>query len=379
MKRNAGFSLIELLVAMAITVIIVLVALDALTQAQHASEGVSMMSDMVENLRAGMDNMTQDLVLAGSGIPTGGISIPAGGGPAINRPSPTGFAYTFVDQTNAPLTAIPAVDPGFQLGPTIDGAPGAANTDMVTVIYADNLTFGPLNPPIGVPLSLNAINDPTAVAPSQPCNGTIDPSGNGAYVTFDTNCITLPTAGNGAIVPGDLIMFSNPQGNTIECVTSVNTATNTLNFSAGAPDLYGLNATAGIDATGTMKNLMVGGSYPQTFATRIWMITYYLDNTNPASPRLMRQVNFNPAKPVAESIEGLQIAFNFVNGNPLCGAVCTNQPVPPAGMNANQMMSVNLFLAARSEKPFSWTQKYFRNNLSSQISLRGLAFFNQYN
>ena len=35
MKRNAGFSLIEMLVAVAVTVIIVLVALDALTQAQH--------------------------------------------------------------------------------------------------------------------------------------------------------------------------------------------------------------------------------------------------------------------------------------------------------------------------------------------------------
>ncbi len=371
MKRNAGFSLIEMLVAVAITVVIVLVALDALTQAQHASEGVSLMSNMVENLRAGMDNMSQDLVLAGSGIPTGGISIPAGGGPAINRPSPAGFAYTFVDQTPAPLTALPAVDPGFTLGPAIQGP-----SDMITVLYADNLTYGPLVPQ--VPLNANAINDPGAVAPSQACNGTIDPSGNGAFVKFDPLCVTLPAVGNGAIAPGDLIMFSNAQGNTIECVTSVSLGTNTLNFAAGDP--YGLNATAATYASGTMKQLETGpGVYPPTFATRIWMVTYYLDNTNPAGPRLMRQVNFNPARPIAESIEGLQIAFNFVNGNPLCGAACTNQPVPPVGMSANQMMSANLFLAARSEKPFSWTKKFFRNNLSSQISLRGLAFHNNYN
>ncbi|MGH9827916.1 MAG: prepilin-type N-terminal cleavage/methylation domain-containing protein, partial [Blastocatellia bacterium] len=97
MRRNAGFSLLEMLVAVAVTVIVVMVSLDALTQAQHATEGVSLMSNMTENLRAGMDYMSQDLVLAGSGIPTGGISIPTGGGPAINRPSPIGFAYTFVD------------------------------------------------------------------------------------------------------------------------------------------------------------------------------------------------------------------------------------------------------------------------------------------
>jgi len=369
MRQNAGFSLLEMLVAVAITVIIVVVALDALTQAQHASEGVSLMSDMVENLRAGMDNMSQDLVLAGSGIPTGGISIPTGGGPAINRPSPVGAPPAA--QTFAGLTAIPAVDPGWTLGPAIQGP-----SDMVTVIYADSLTYGPLAPQVS--LDANAINDPAAVAPSQACNGTIDPSGNGAFVKFDTNCITLPAVGNGAIAPGDLIMFTNAQGNTIECVTTVNTGTNTLDFAAGDP--YGLNGTAGTYGSGTMKQLESGpGVYPPTFATRIWMVTYYLDNTNPAGPRLMRQVNFNPAKPIAESIEGLQIAYNFVNGNPLCGAACTNQPVPPAGMSANQMMSANLFLAARSERPFSWTKKYFRNNLSSQISLRGLAFHNNYN
>ncbi|MGH9866475.1 MAG: hypothetical protein ACRD4H_13785, partial [Candidatus Acidiferrales bacterium] len=333
---------------------------------------------MTENLRAGMDYMSQDLVLAGSGIPTGGISIPTGGGPAINRPSPIGFAYTFVDGAGVPLTAFPALDPGFQLGPTISGAGPASRTDMVTVIYADNLSFGPLNLPVGLPLNANAINDPTAVAPSQPCNGKMDLTGNGAFVTFDNKCIQLPAAGNGAFAPGDLIMFSNSQGNTIECVTGVNVGTNTLNFAVGDP--YGLNATAGIDATGTIKQLeSAPGAYPPTTATRIWMVTYYLDNTNPLNPKMMRRVNFNAPSTVAESIEGLQIAYNFVNGNPLCGAVCSNQPVPPVGMTANQMMSANLFLAARSDKQFTWTKHYFRNNLTSQISLRGLAFFNQYN
>ncbi|MGH9711214.1 MAG: hypothetical protein ACRD37_11780, partial [Candidatus Acidiferrales bacterium] len=197
-------------------------------------------------------------------------------------------------------------------------------------------------------------------------------------VTFDPACIQLPAAGNGAIAPGDLIMFSNSQGNTIECVTGVNVGTNTLNFAVGDP--YGLNATAGIDATGTIKQLeSAPGAYPPTTATRIWMVTYYLDNTNPLNPKMMRRVNFNAPSTVAESIEGLQIAYNFVNGNPLCGAVCSNQPVPPVGMTANQMMSANLFLAARSDKQFTWTKHYFRNNLTSQISLRGLAFFNQYN
>lgn len=363
MRKNAGFTLVELLVAVAITIIIVAISLNALNQGQHASEAISLMSNMTENLRAGMDQIQHDMILAGSGIPIGGISIPNGAGPAINEPSPAGDAYTFPAGT----TAIAPVTPGNQLGPLISGG---VNSDMVTLIYADNQTFGPLNPP--VPLSTNFINDPGAVAPTQACNGTIDPAGLSA--TFDAACVVF-NVGNGAVAPGNLIMFSNAQGNTLEYVTSVNGQT--MNFAAGDP--YNLNGRAGAAPSGTIDQLQSSpGVYPPTTATRIWMVTYYLDNTNPSGPRLMRQVNFYPARPVAESIEGLEITYNFVNGA-VCGAACSNQPVPPPGMNANQMMSANIFLGARADKAFSWTNQTFRSNLVSQISFRGLVFQDQFN
>ncbi len=358
-RRNAGFTLVELLIAVTITIAIVGVSLDALNEGQRASEAISLMSDLTENLRAGMDQLQHDMVLAGSGIPVGGISIPNGTGPAINEPSPTGDAYTFP----AGSTAIAAVTPGHLLGPLISGT---ENSDMITVIYADNQTFGPLSP--AVPLSANFINDPTAVSPDQPCNGSINSTGTSA--TFDPTCIVFDT-GNGQVAAGDLIMFSNSLGNTLEYVTSV--SGQTMNFASGDP--YKLNGRAGAaPAAGTMDQLQSSpGTYPPTTATRIWMVTYYLDNTNPSGPRLMRQVNFFPAEPVAESIEALWITYNFVNGT-ACGATCSNQPIPPAGMTANQMMSANIFLGARADKTFSWTKQTFRSNLVSQISLRGLAF-----
>jgi prepilin-type N-terminal cleavage/methylation domain-containing protein len=361
MKKDAGFSLIELLVAMAITVIIILVSLDALTQAQHASEGVTLMSNMTENLRAGMNYISRDLVMAGTGVPTGGISIPNGSGVPVNRPGPAGmpaFPNTY--------TAIPAITPGWTLGPNIEGP-----TDVVTIMYADNVTFPPLN------LALNGrfIFDPAPPAPTIPCNGTID--SNGAFVTFDVNCVNI-AAGSAGIAPGDLIMFSNSLGNTIQCVTSVNGQT--VNFAPSPADPYNLNSRTASDPNGTIKQLQTSpGNYPPTTATRIWMITYFLDNSNPNNPRLMRQVNFHPAEPVAETIEHFQVTYNFVTpGAAPCGAPCSNQPVPPAGFTANQMESANLFLAARSDQPFSWTHQYFRDNLVSQVSLRGLAFFNNY-
>lgn len=362
-KRSAGFTLVELLVAVTITIAIVAISLDALNQGQHASEAISLMSDLTENLRAGMDQVQHDMVLAGSGIPVGGISIPNGVGPAINEPSPAGDAYTFP----AGSTAIAAVTPGHLLGPLISGV---VNSDMITVIYADDETFGPLVPP--VTLSANFINDPGAVAPDHPCSGTINATGTSA--TFDATCVVFDV-GNGAIAAGDLIMFSNSLGNTLEYVTSV--SGQTMNFAAGDP--YKLNGrAAGAPTAGTMDQLQSApGTYPPTTATRIWMVTYYLDNTNPAGPRLMRQVNFFPAEPVAESIEALWITYNFVNGT-VCGATCSNQPIPPAGMTANQMMSANIFLGARADKTFSWTKQTFRNNLVSQVSLRGLVFTNQF-
>jgi hypothetical protein len=39
---------------------------------------------------------------------------------------------------------------------------------------------------------------------------------------------------------------------------------------------------------------------------------------------------------------------------------------------------VNVTLSARSRLPFSSTKKYFRNSLSTQVSLRGMAFVNEY-
>ena len=76
MKREAGFSLIELLVAVAILVTIVGATLAALSQGLQATQGVTLMADTQENLRAGLNYMVRDLVQAGEGIPQGGIPLP---------------------------------------------------------------------------------------------------------------------------------------------------------------------------------------------------------------------------------------------------------------------------------------------------------------
>jgi len=343
MKRETGVTLVELLVAITITLVVMATTLGAFTDALRANESVVQLADMTDNLRAGMNLMVGDFIQTGAGIPTGGIPIPAGGLP-INRPSPPGMAYTF----GVGATSLASISPGPSMGPAVSfpDATTSPPTDIVTILYADNT----------IPLNTLPLVSITATGSQM----VVDPS------------IDIVN-GDSAIRPGDLIMFSNAQGNALQMVTSV-TAPNRVNFATGDP--FGLNQRT--DPAGTIRQIqapMGSGTYPPTTATRVWMASYYLDTTtDPAYTRLVRQVNFNTPQPVGEIFEHLQVTYNFVDGvtNP------SNQRTVPAGLSAHQIRAVNLFLAARSHSAHSKTGKHFRNNLATQVSLRSLAYVNRY-
>ena len=75
-KRQQGFTMIELLVAMGVTVVVLLGAVLAFRESVQVNSNVTQSSDINDNLRAGMNFMVQDVIQAGTGIPTGGIAIP---------------------------------------------------------------------------------------------------------------------------------------------------------------------------------------------------------------------------------------------------------------------------------------------------------------
>ena len=60
--------------------VILAATMGTLTDAIHATEGVTLMADTQENLRAGMNYIVRDLVQAGEGLPQTGITIPNTGG-----------------------------------------------------------------------------------------------------------------------------------------------------------------------------------------------------------------------------------------------------------------------------------------------------------
>jgi type II secretory pathway pseudopilin PulG len=373
-SKQAGFSLIELLVSIGVTTVILGATLLAFKDAANTQRGVSYSADMNDNLRAGLNLIQQDLILAGTGIPTGGIPIP-------NNPNSAGTCNTDLPPNRPTLTGtltfpqcnfvIPAIEPGSALGPLITapdavtGNPSNPNsfTDIITVMYADNTL---------------AINNDTINSTSCP-GGSITAAGDA--VTFDITCQSLNPSTGVTVNPGDLIMFSNAKGNALQTVTSV--SGQTIRMAAG--DAFNLNGRT--DPQGTIKQLQntdssgnPNGTYPPTTATRIWMVTYYLDNiTDPAHVRLVRRVNFDPTPlaqlAVGETLENMQFTYNYVDGvtNP------SNQVGVPSGYSENQIRSVNVFLGARSNYFDQQRRRYTRVNLQTQVSLRSMAYRNRYN
>ena len=334
--EEQGFNLVEFMVSTLVTLIVLGETVGALSHALRANESVTLLADSNQNLRAGTNFLSRDLLQAGTGIPTGGIPIPSGNGSVpIKRPSPPGLAYTFPTD----LGVLPAVTPGAGLGPVVNGR----NTDIITLLYAD-----------------------PSLALSQAPLAAIAPDGSNMTVAAGTP-INDPS---NRILPGDLIMFSNAVGNAIQEVTR----TDGQRVFFEATDISRLNQPNAPE--GTILLLQSSpGVFPPTTATRITMVTYYIDTTTEAGiPRLVRRVNHNPGRSLAGTMETLDLSYDLVDGvtNP------TRVKVPVAPNTPHQIRKVNLHLGVRSDVESSQSDRFLRNQVNTQVSLRSLAFVDRY-
>jgi len=333
-QHEAGFTLAETLIAMALTAIVISAAIETFNRAIDLFGTSRRVSETDETLQAAMSMMVRDFIQTGRGVPLGGIPIPSGNGAtAIVRPGPG--ALTFA----AGLTTVPAISPGGGLGPSVIGA----QTDIVNLFYADQ--------------TLNLSQFPLAAI-----------SANGQTITVDPG---TPITGPTGIQIGDLILISNPLGNALGMVTSLPGG---QQFVMAPGDPLGLNQPNA--PSGTILNLQSGlGVYPPTTATRIMMITYYIDNvTDPTTPRLVRQINARAPLAIALGAENLQLSYDFVDG----AANPANQKDTPAGNSPNQIRKVNLFVSSRSLDMSPHTRDYFRNAMGTEIGLRSLSYVNRY-
>jgi prepilin-type N-terminal cleavage/methylation domain-containing protein len=332
---ESGFTLAEMLIAMMLTLIVLSAAIETLTRTMSMTGTARLISETNHGLQAGTSLMVRDIMQTGQGIPLGGIPLPSGvGADPVYRPGPDGLTFDSGAET------VPAISPGNELGPTLLGVA----TDVVTVLYADR----------------------TLALDSKPL---VTIAADGTTMTVDN---AVPVTGSNGLKAGDLILFTNPNGNALQMVTTTPTS-QVVEFQDNDPMRMNQRSAP----LGTLLNLKDPdtGAFPQTTALRVFMISYFVDLPDGSDlPRLVRRVNMGDKLAIAMGVENLQVTYDFVDGttNP------TNVEDVPSGNSPNQIRKVNLFVAARSQDVDPQTHEYFRNSMATQVGLRSLSFVDRY-
>jgi hypothetical protein len=125
-------------------------------------------------------------------------------------------------------------------------------------------------------------------------------------------------------------------------------------------------------ASGNLNSIKAGGN-SITSATRINVVTYYIDNSNASHPKLMRAANATPPQVIVEDLENLQFTFDlydFTNNTESSNQTTTGSP--------NQIRAVNISIGGRSAAMMPRTRHYYRFSIVSKVNVRNNTFRNRY-
>jgi prepilin-type N-terminal cleavage/methylation domain-containing protein len=377
MSREHGFTLAELMISMTVTLIAVGAALTTFSQGLIMNDTGTQLSDANQNLRAGANQVLQDLKQAGRVIGAGGIPVPTGAGvTAFNRPGPAGtvpFPLTFslvLDPSNP--SNLPSISTGYTLGPTVNNEA----TDVITIMTVDEFMPSIQTPP-AVPAAPSSIE------------GTIAP--NGQSVTLPATSQWLlgdPANLTPAMRVGDLVLFSNPNGLAIHTITSTDATHIYFGLSPNVNDWFNFNQFNAPMVPLMLIKLPLNTTSPwtqQTTMFRVQMITYYVDcvplvcTAAGATPLLMKVMNNWAPQALSGVVEDLNFTYDLVDGvtNPTS---VTSLPYTLAGItyNSNQIRKVNVHMGVRSEFMSRPLHDYIRNHVNTAVDIRNLASVNRY-
>ncbi len=367
MKSNAqrGFSLMELLIGMAVGLVVLGAATSLFKTGMDATNFVEQRGDMEEDARAALNLIAKDASMAGSGLPSGGLTLPYGGastGVSLFAVDQSGKAWlnnnhyvnglvNGVNVNNYMYGIIPGAGNGMEKGgPALIPATNTA-ADEATFVYVD-YSF-PLNqytftvnangveidnvaPPVGAPPGFPAIQSPTG------------------------------------LVLGDLLLISQNQSYAVVEITGINPGGTTITFAAG--DALNINQPGA--ASGNLKYLQQNGGGSTAVAYRIYAVTYFVEvPANGQLPRLMRQVNGQTPVPVADNIIALTFNYDLCTATPVAGCAGQSNPIA-AGYSPNQIEKVNITVEGQS--PTSYGNKSRSTALATSVSTRNLTFKNRY-
>lgn len=379
--RQDGFTLTELLFSTAITLIVLATAMQTFQNALTLNQTATLISDSNQNLRAGTNTLVRELMQAGRGIPTGGVSIPSGAGSApINRPAPPGQAFVF---DNVASTSLPSIITGNRLGPTITNS----TTDVVTFLAVDPTSYVTYQVN-GVPDDLILNANPLGPAGSFPA-GLLNPaptlSNNGQVITITPQFSAWINDPNTGLRPGQLLMFQAVNGAaTIQTITAVSPTTVTC-APANPTDWFNFNQPGAANGSIlSLRDQQADGTFAfgQITATRVQMITYYVDATAATTPRLVRRENNFSAQALAGVVEDLELTYDLVDGviNPVDieSLPYTTITPPIVTFTSNQIRKVNIHMGVRSEEFSTLYKDYMRHHITTTVSVRNLAFIDRY-
>ncbi|HEV2500636.1 MAG TPA: hypothetical protein VGY31_13755 [Terriglobia bacterium] len=388
-EAEHGVGLMEMLVAIVITLFMLGAAFTFFDSMESMTEEVSVMASVNEGLRGAADLITKDIYTAGTSIPSGGISIPWDGVSAnslVKRPGSSGYFFPVNNGNLAVIT------PGYQLSGQIGGT--ALYSDEVTLITVNENWVGSQPPPLQISSMTSAKSTGYTVNVTIPTPGCTTSATPPVFdCTLGANGYNLNPSG------GDLLMFTTTGGaHVLGLTTSVDTTNNIIYFGA---DLLNLNQVCGSAATcvGSIDSLSNNGSgtytgtggYPSGMTlTKIDMITYYVDTsdtnhpcvklgTNPyQSCPLVRQLGASTPTEVAFGIDNLQFTYDMTTGASTNCTGGSTEPSSCASFQPNQIGMVHLFISGISQNVLRKSQRYYANTFDTSVDVRNLEYVNQF-
>ena len=345
-RSSRGFSIMELIIAMGLATLVLGGALALTTQAIGISDMVSQRSDMQQNGRVAINMMALDASLAGTGFPTSGVQLASGAGAGDSHfacDEATGCHVTNNVYTSERLYA---VWPGQAGGPTISGVA----TDVLTVVF----------------------DDPTSSFDDLLLT---DIDADGKKIGFDPASTPAYNDAMVGLKVGDVLLTNNGNGQSLVTVTEVLT-NEEVRLSTGSSDPLDFNQQSGA-AFGTFKSTLhppAPALFADTTVRRIFIVTYYIDNSDPDIPLLMRQVNAHPPMAVAEYVENLQVTYDIYDENTAVAQADLND----AGGQYNQIRKTNITLTIRSPGETLMERDFQRITLTTSVGPRNMTSRDRY-
>jgi len=381
-----GFSLVELLTAMALSLLMFAMTFVLVQQLDNTADVVGSMSDVNQNLRSAVNMVSRDLSTAGGNIPLGGIPLPYGGSATtIKRPYPS--TSTFPAPLSGSALYIPVLIAGNGLGPTQGSGTNQISTDVVSMIGVNQ----------------SASFNQTVVSTTSPNQPTFSST---------SATITVSTTAAGYVSPGQLVMLRNANASCLLAVSSVNTTTGVITFTHGdtTNDLLGVNQFPTVSGTtgaitsgptsGTILQLETATvnagkttyTWPTTLtAYPISMVTYYVDSTTPER-NLVKLTSMGTnacaavscANVVALGIDVMQVFYSLSPPATLNGVAAdpTENPWPTTTDTTNtpnDIRKVVLNVVGETNHKNFANSQWYSKEIRNAVTIQNLDFYNKYN